>query len=377
VEKQLGVTETDIGELLYSQGVEDFALLDLTSLDRGELEFHTSLYRRWTGEGRHGGMLYLEDHSPLKYHPEIVLPGARGLLLAVFPYHRGETCTDSEAGASVESPSPPTQGPRGRIARYARGRDYHKLIGKKLKMLVTVLSELFPGEKFRAFVDAGPLDERYFAWKAGLGSPGKNGLLITPRWGTWVFIAEIITTTEFFSQQNAAFFEEKGGDSLSLPACPPACTLCRNACPTGAIGKSGDFDARRCISYLTIEHRGPVPEELRPLIGDRIFGCDECQEVCPFNRNPVPTKEADFHRDIAGDSVDIGEILKIRSHSEMVKHFAGSPLMRLGPERLLRNALTVAGNSGDRSLLSAVESLTKHFDPAVREHARWALQQLS
>lgn len=380
-ENHLTATDIDIKDLLGSEGVGDFALLDIRGLDGKELEYRSSLYHKWIERAYHGGMGYLERHEPLKYFPDRILEGAKGLILMVFPYHRGDEhrgdVPSHEGNSAAQTGSLSDSQTRGRVARYARGRDYHKVVGNKLKNLVRTLSQLYPAEKFRAFVDAGPLDERYFACKAGLGSLGKNGLLITPLQGSWVFIGEIITTIDVFSQQKQGAFVEKIDISDSMPHCPAACTLCRNACPTGALREDGHFDARRCISYLTIEHRGPIPEELRPLIGDRFFGCDECQEACPFNSHTLPSKEGDFYRDISGKSVDIDEILQIRTHSELVQHFAGSPLMRLGPEGLLRNALTVAGNSGDTYLRPRVESLVNHLDPAVKEHALWALQRLS
>jgi epoxyqueuosine reductase len=251
------------------------------------------------------------------------------------------------------------------------------VLKKRLNAVCRELAEQFSAENFRAFVDSGPLDERYFAQRAGLGGQGRNGLLIHPHYGSWVFLGEILTTLPI---EPVLTPEPENGPTEQLNApgtiCPRDCTNCRRKCPTGALRADGRFDARRCISYLTIEHHGDIPVELRPLIGDWLFGCDICQEVCPLNRQAAETVETDFLQDIAGEALELSTVLRIRRRDEMVGLYAGSPLMRLGVEQLLRNAAIVAANTGAAHLLPELQQLSRHSNPMIAEHAAWALERL-
>ena len=331
-----------------------------------------AIYDTWIDSGFHGQMAYLARHAPQKYHPEQLLSGAKSLIQVLMPYFRPRT----------EQPLPAGWG---RIARYAWGRDYHKVLKKRLSAVCRDLAAEFPGEDFRAFVDSGPLDERYYARLARFGGIGRNGLLIHPRFGSWFFLGEILTTLPLASSRPAGMHMpgRPGDPSLakgSVPqpgeVCPPACTNCRRMCPTGALRADGRFDARLCISYLTIEYPGSIPAELRPLMGDWLFGCDICQDVCPLNRRVPETEEPDFQRDIAGQALDLQQILALRSREEMVAQFAGSPLMRASLEQLLRNACIAATNSHALHLRPAIEQLLSYSDPVVAAQADWSLRNI-
>lgn len=372
------ITERELRAVLSRNGIDTWAWVRLSEYPEKDREEESRLYRKWIAEGLHGGMDYLSRHAPLKYYPERILPGAVTVLTMVFPYYQEipESRLHAEADRQFDT---------GRIALFAWGRDYHRVIRKKLKNLIDELRSLSTGKghphaEFRGFVDSGPLDERTFTARARLGHIGRNGLLINPRYGSWVFLAEIITTLEVSGSAAASPAAEIPAAEIissEVPAgCPKGCRRCRQSCPTGAIRPDGSFDARRCISYLTIEHDGPIPLELRPLIGDRFFGCDTCQEVCPLNKGITPTAEQDFIRHIAGDHVRLSTMLAVRTRAEMERYFAGSPLMRLSVEQVLRNALVAAGNAGSTELHDPVRELLQHSDPMLAEHARWAEKQI-
>ncbi len=345
-----------------------------------------AVYDDWIISGFHGQMDYLARHAGQKYHPEHLLPGAKSLIQVLMPYYRARSWNPLPAG-------------RGRVARYAWGRDYHKVLKKRLTAVCRELAAAFPGEEFRAFVDSGPLDERYFARMASLGGIGRNGLLIHPRFGSWIFLGEILTSLTLEEDRPLGRSPDSGAEAFILAGapdgpdgddapvgkgplprpgevCPPTCMNCRRKCPTEALRADGRFDARRCISYLTIEYRGSIAPELRPLMGDRLFGCDTCQDVCPLNRHVPETEEEDFQRDIAGESLDLKSILALRTREQMVGWFAGSPIMRASVEQLLRNACIVAANTGALHLHRELEQLSAHPDAIVAEHAAWALRNI-
>ena len=254
----------------------------------------------------------------------------------------------------------------GRIAQYAWGRDYHKLLRARLRSLVRRLEEQYPGERFRTGVDATPLLEAHHAVAAGVGFRGKHTLAINGEHGSWFFIGEVLTTLAIAPTP-----------ALSHKRCGSGCSYCIDVCPTAAIVAPYQLDARRCISYLTIEHRGPVAEELRDAIGDWLFGCDLCQEVCPWTVRAQATAEPDLLHWRAGDALDLAPLLELRTHDDMVARFAGSPLMRAGRDRLVRNACTVAGNRGAIELLPQLRRLTRDPDRGVAEHARWAVDRIA
>ncbi|MDE0228454.1 MAG: tRNA epoxyqueuosine(34) reductase QueG [Spirochaetaceae bacterium] len=254
----------------------------------------------------------------------------------------------------------------GRVAQYAWGRDYHKLLRARLRSLVRRLAEQYPHERFRTGADATPLLESHHAVAAGVGFRGKHTLAINGEDGSWFFIGEVLTTLAIAPTP-----------SRSRKRCGSGCSYCIDVCPTNAIVAPYQLDARRCISYLTIEHRGPVAEELREAIGDWLFGCDLCQEVCPWTVRARATAEPDLLHWRAGDALELAPLLELRTHDDLVARFAGSPLMRAGRDRLVRNACTVAGNRGTVELLPQLRRLMRDRDRGVAEHARWAVQRIT
>ena len=316
-------------------------------------------YHQWIAEGRHGSMQYLAHHSELKFHPDRILPGCRSIIFCGLNYYQQPPGRGSEEGGAVAD--------RGRIARYAWGRDYHKVLGGRLRRIVGELSARYPGDRFRSFTDATPLAERYYAEKAGIGFSGRNTLLISSSFGSWFLLGEILTTLEL---------PPSGDAGMNHGSCPASCSRCIRVCPTGALLGPHRIDASRCISCLTIEHKGSIPEELRPEIGNWLFGCDLCQEVCPLNVRARVTEVEDFLKVNAGDTLALREILSIRDDESFTRRFAGSPLMRARREGLVRNACIVSANLLARELLPLLRELADDPNPVIAEHARWAVARL-
>jgi epoxyqueuosine reductase len=250
---------------------------------------------------------------------------------------------------------------RGRIARYALGEDYHYVMIEKLEALVAEMTASGAGAK--VYVDTGPVLEKPLAARAGIGWQGKSTMLIHPKMGPWLLLGEIITTLELEP-------DEPESDHCGT------CTQCITACPTGAITAPYQLDARRCIAYLTIELKGSIPEELRPLIGDRVYGCDECLDVCPWNRFAQTTREARFLVAEENSERDSLHALLEISAAEFKRRFAKSPILRVKRRGLLRNVCVVLGNIGTADDLPALEKAALHEEPLVREHAVWAIAQI-
>lgn len=253
---------------------------------------------------------------------------------------------------------------RGRVARYAWGRDYHDVIPPRLRAISELLRDLAGAEiRSRTFVDTGPLVDRGAAVRAGLGFVGKNTCLLTGPHGSYVFLSAVLTTAEI------------APDPLVTKDCG-SCTACIDACPTEALLGGQQIDATRCISYLTIEHRGSLPRDLRPLMGDWVFGCDICQEVCPWNR----ARSISFHREFvpsegAGADLDLVDLLGLDDAAFRAR-FKGTPLTRAKRRGLLRNAAVALGNQGDLRAIPALLGALRDPEPLVREHAAWALAQI-
>lgn len=301
----MSITE-DIKKFAYEQGA-DLVGIAPAHLSNPELEHLENFLKK----GRQGNMKYLEN-AQLRVTPQQLLPGAQSVIVIAVNYYREV---------------PPTPAGHGRIARYAYGRDYHKVLKKILKQMAAYIESQLPNERTYACVDSSPLLEKAFAVKAGLGFIGKNTTLITKKFGSFVLLAEIITTAKL------------DYDSEEAGTCG-TCTRCINACPTKAIVAPQELDARRCISYLTIENKEEIPQEFHKPMGNIIFGCDICQEVCPYNQafaKPL-TLQAFKEVTIAGSSLDLQEILAIETDEDYLKKFAGSPLMRPKRKNLQRNA---------------------------------------
>ena len=263
----------------------------------------------------------------LRTRPELLLPGAKSIIVIGINYYR-ET-----------APVPPCHG---RVARYAHGRDYHKVIGKILRALAAYKKETAPKALCKICVDSSPLMEKSYAVKAGLGFIGKNTTLITPQFGSYVLLGEIITTLKLKCDKSKIPGMSHSPEKSASPGTCGTCTRCLDSCPTKALTGPGKMDTRRCISYLTIENKGGIPREYHPKIGNRIFGCDACQEVCPYNKTLAkPATNKEIIRPIAGPSLPLKKILAIRSDEEFQRRFAGSPLMRAKRAGLQRNARCV------------------------------------
>ena len=309
---------------------------------------HNATFQRWVGEGQHADMGYLARRAENDPQPEDLLPGTKSIISLASNYFRP---FDNHQGDN-----------RGRISCYSITRDYHKIIWGRLKKLDRVIQEL--GGKTRYYVDTGPIFERAFAESAGIGYIGKNSCLITQDYGSWVFIAELLTTLDLPPDRN----------ELKLSC--GRCRRCIDDCPTGAINEDHTVDSRKCISYLTIENRGGIPEELREGVGEGLFGCDICQEVCPHNhRAQVATSDGFCEVRIADQTLPLAEVLALTDESFLAR-FAGSPIMRAKRRGLVRNACVVAGNVGTRELLPALEAVAGDEDEMLREHARWAIARI-
>src|SRR2546423_4297401 len=293
---------------------------------------HAEEFRAWLAEGAAGDMQWVERGAEKRCDPQQVLPGARSIVVVALNYWQGD------APARI----------KGRIARYAWGDDYHELMLEKLKQLATFLTELGGTQKY--YVDTGPLLERDYAAEAGIGWHGKSTMLIDTRLGAWFFLGEILTT-------------------LDLPADQPqtarcgSCTRCVNACPTGAITAPHRLEARRCISYLTIELKGSIPLELRPLIGDRIYGCDDCLDACPWNRFASVSREASFAaRPAVG--MELRDYLAL-DEQQFRELFRDSPIKRIKRRGFLRNVCVALGNVGDWRDLPALDRAASGFEAPV------------
>ncbi len=348
----------ELSELFVAEGVE---LLGIVSADpdcgseaRRRRERERREYRDWLDLGYHGSMRYLERHGDGKYDPRAILEGCRAVVLVGLNYFQRAPAVDDARS--------------GRIARYAWGRDYHKTLGGKLRRICRRLEAKHPEHAFRGFTDATPLAERSFAEEAGIGFIGRNTLLINARLGSWFVIGEILTT---------APLPASNPPSGVHGACPRSCRRCIDVCPTGALEGPHRINAARCISYLTIELRGSIPLELRPLIGEWLFGCDLCQEVCPLNAVAEPSAEPDFTAWKAGPQQELETVLAIETELEFTARFAGTPLMRAKRRGLLRNACVVAANREARELLPLLRRRAQDHDAIIAEHARWAVERLS
>jgi len=314
-------------------------------------------YQRWLALGMHGEMAYLARRDRLARRRDLnqIVPGAQSIVVVGLDYFSGQF-----SDAALSDPA------RGRIAAYAWGLDYHNIMTPRLEELAAWLRGAAGGASAqRVYVDTGAVLERSHAQQAGLGFVGKNTMLIGPRRGSYFFLGEIITTAAF-DAYDAPHRETMCG----------RCTRCLADCPTGAFPQPYVLDARRCISYLTIEHKGFIDPALRPLMGSWVFGCDICQDVCPWQRFAVETPELAFRAaDLDRAAPPLRELLALDAASFQAR-FHGTPLQRAGRDRLVRNACVAAGNSGVSDLFDPLARLLDDSAPVVRGHAAWALARL-
>ncbi|MBI3024823.1 MAG: tRNA epoxyqueuosine(34) reductase QueG [Candidatus Tectomicrobia bacterium] len=320
---------------------------DLAGVAPPELGGAYGRYREWLGLGYAGEMAYLRRRPEARSDLRRVWPETRSALVVAIRYR------------AEEAPPSPAVLP-GKIASYAHGGDYHKFLKKRLVRLLRGLKELDPGIDGRSYVDTGPILERDLAVRAGLGWQGKNSLLLHRSLGSYFFLGTLLLNRPL--TPDAPSEEEHCG----------SCTRCIEACPTGAIVAPGVVDARRCISYLTIELRGPMPRELRPFVGAHFFGCDICQEVCPWNTDAPPAAEPRFAPRAGARSPDLLGLLEM-DEGAFAKRFRGTPVMRSRYDGFLRNVAVAVGNTGGGEAVEPLMRTLRHRVILARGHAAWAL----
>ncbi|MDG9671124.1 tRNA epoxyqueuosine(34) reductase QueG [Hahella sp. CR1] len=347
-QSQLNQLAGDIKQWAQELG---FQQCGVTDVDLGR---HEEALKDWLSKGYHGAMGYMADHGDKRSRPAELLPGTLRVIsvrMNYWPEKKGE------AQARLE------QDQNAYVSRYAVGRDYHKLMRKRLAQLGKRIQEEITESAYRVFVDSAPVLERALAQKAGLGWIGKNTMLINPKAGSYFFLGELFT-------------------DLPLPVDPPypknhcgSCSACLDLCPTKAFVAPNVLDARRCISYLTIELKGKIPEDLRPMMGNRIFGCDDCQMVCPWNKFSRLTGEKDFSPRHRLDSAELLELFAW-TEEEFLSNTEGSAIRRTGHESWLRNIAVALGNAPTSpAIIAALKEKLSHPSAIVQEHVRWALTQ--
>lgn len=307
-------------------------------------------FRDWIAGKNHGEMSWLEHNAEKRIDPQKVLPNVKSAICVAASYF-------------PEAPEPRALARTGIVARYARFDDYHDILGTRLKSLAEYVAAA-GGADTRSlwYVDTGPILERDFAQRAGIGFAGKHTNLISRKFGNWIFLAEILTTLELEP------------DEAERNHCGK-CARCIGACPTAAITAPFQLDARRCISYLTIELKGPMPVEFRPAIGNRIYGCDDCLAACPWNRFAREGRLMKSHARADLRQPDLIELLSL-DEPGFKKRFAGSPILRTKRRGLLRNVCVALGNVGDASALPSLERAAGDPEPLISEHARWAIERI-
>jgi len=349
-----GIDDREWGRLaldIKSWGKElGFQQVGICDIELGEAE---NRLRDWLAASRHGSMDYMERHGTKRSHPQQLIPGTVRIISARMDYLPPQCAPAEEILA---------QSARAYVSRYALGRDYHKVLRRRLRRLADRILEVTGDFGHRVFVDSAPVLEKAVAEKAGLGWIGKHTNLLHREAGSWFFLGELYT-------------------DLPLPVDTPvtnhcgACRACIDVCPTQAIVAPYELDARRCISYLTIELRGSIPVEFRPMIGNRIYGCDDCQLVCPWNRFAHLSGETDF---LPRHRLDAPLLIEVFawSEDEFLLRTEGSAIRRIGYECWLRNIAVALGNApSDISVIDALNARRDHTSALVREHVAWALAQ--
>ena len=307
--------------------------------------------RDFLDSGRHGSMDWLEDTADRRSHPSGLWEEARAAVVVGMNYGPDRDPLEALADRS-----------RAAISVYAQGRDYHEVMKGRLKELGGLIKKRLGGE-VKVFVDTAPLMEKPLAERAGVGWQGKHTNLVSRQFGSWLFLGSVLTSV-------ALPADEAESDHCG------ACRACLDICPTKAFPAPYQLDARRCISYLTIEHAGPVPIEFRPAMGNRIYGCDDCLAVCPWNKFASAAREAKLHAREAMRGPALAD-LAILDEPAFAALFSASPIKRIGRARLVRNVLYAIGNSGDPALAETAKRLLYDPDPVVRDAAAWAVERLA
>jgi epoxyqueuosine reductase len=312
-------------------------------------------YLHWLSREDQSGMGYMERRSETRIDPAQIFPGARSVLCVALQYHP----LDREDGARQPEPAGDLWR---RVARYARGADYHEVMTERLKVIEARVREAFPDCESRRYVDTGPVLERGLAARAGLGAVGKNTMLLHPQAGSWFLLGELFLSLDLAPDQPLA------------DLCG-SCTLCLEACPTGALAEPYRLDSNKCISYWTIEHRGPLPPEARRMVGGWVFGCDVCQEVCPWNAAPAGSVHPKMELPPERAELDLARLLRL-SREEYVERFRGSPMKRAKLAGLQRNAAVAMGNRLESRYVAPLAEALREGEPLVRGHAAWALGRI-
>ncbi|MBW6397909.1 tRNA epoxyqueuosine(34) reductase QueG [Roseomonas sp. HJA6] len=302
-------------------------------------------------EGRHGSMGWMADRADQRAHPQALWPEAVSVVVLGQNYG-----PDTDPLETLAQPD------RATVSVYARNRDYHDLIRKRLKQLGRWMAATWPGTGIKVFVDTAPVAEKPLAQAAGIGWQGKHTNLVSRGLGSWLFLGEVFTTLDL------------GADAAERDHCG-SCRACLDACPTRAFPAPYELDARRCISYLTIEHKGPIDLELRPLMGNRIYGCDDCLAVCPWNKFAQAHSEPAFAPRAELNAPRLADLARLDDASFRAL-FSGSPIKRIGRDRFVRNVLVAIGNSAEAALRPVAQSLAEDPDPTVADAARWAAMRL-
>ncbi|VVT08427.1 Epoxyqueuosine reductase [Sphingomonas sp. EC-HK361] len=338
-------------ERLKAQAVElGFAACGIAHADAAPLA--AARLREWLADGRHGDMIWMESRAHHRQAPAALWPAVKSVIALGMSYAPREDPLRLAGEGGV-----------GRISVYAQGADYHDVVKRQLKALARWLVAEAPGADVKVFVDTAPVMEKPLAEAAGLGWQGKHTNLVSREHGSWLFLGAIYTTLDLAPDM-------PGRDRCG------SCDACQRACPTDAFPAPYQLDARRCISYLTIEHAGPIPHEFRRAMGNRIYGCDDCLAVCPWNKfaqdaraNMAFAPRAELTAPLLADLLALDD-------AGFRQVFAGSPIKRIGRDRMVRNVCIAAGNSGDAGLVPVLTSLLDDPNGVVREAARWALQFL-
>lgn len=304
------------------------------------MELRRDYYNQWIKEGKHGTMAWMENNNERRLNPESLMPEAKSILVFAMNYYQ----KDPERNF--------------RVAKYALGKDYHSLIYKRLKKICRFLKENYHSDQ-KPYVDTGPVLEKPIAEAAGLGWQGKSTILVEKKRGTWSFLGSIVTTLDLPAS--------KGGKDYC-----GNCTRCIDCCPTQAITSPYKLDASKCISYLTIEHKGSIPHEYREAVGDRVFGCDECLDVCPWNKWAKITNETQF----AVRSLPDLKTILAWGEEDFKSNLVASPIKRVKLNGLKRNVALVLGNIGSKDDLPALESLANSNDIVLQEQAEWSIKAI-
>jgi len=355
-----------IKQLAYTAGFDAVGIVKPSSLEEGERALAD-----WVAEGRHGSMKYLEEFRQRRERFERDFGEIKSLIVLGVNYysHSGQR----SASSSQENPNTDDltlNAERsvfsGRIARYAWGRDYHEVIQRRHEELIAAMRTKLGYEfKAKSCVDTQPVAERYAAMMAGFGFTGKHTGILNAQFGPWLFLSEIAVNLNL-------------PEDVPKPGTCGSCQHCQTACPTGALDEDYRMDARRCIAYLTIEHKGTIPKEFRPHVKDWIFGCDECLVVCPFTSKSQETQWKELLPEAGiGMRLDLDELFAIQSNGDYEKRFRGTALLRTGRKQMMRNACLVLGNSEDSHAVPYLIRALQDPAPLVRQHAAWGLGRFS